>query len=98
MALAVSIQRGLHINEQLRLRDAQLLEINEQLEQRVEERTASLDQARNALMESERLAALGAIVAGVAHGIRPVPCPCWLRTGLAAARANQRRRSPQAWS
>ena len=67
MALAVSIQRGLHINEQLRLRDAQLLEINEQLEQRVEERTASLHQARNALMESERLAALGAIVAGVAH-------------------------------
>jgi signal transduction histidine kinase len=67
MALAVSIQRGLYINEQLRLRDAQLLEINEQLEQRVEERTASLHQARNALMESERLAALGAIVAGVAH-------------------------------
>ena len=67
MALAVSIQRALHVNEQLRLRDAQLHEVNEQLEQRVLERTASLQAARDALMESEKLAALGAIVAGVAH-------------------------------
>ena len=67
LALAVSIQRALHINEQLRLRDAQLLEMNELLEQKVLERSASLQQARDALMESERLAALGAIVAGVAH-------------------------------
>lgn len=67
MALAVSIQRALQINEQLRLRDAQLREVNEQLEQRVQERTASLQAARDALMESEKLAALGAVVAGVAH-------------------------------
>ena len=67
MALAVSIQRAMRINEQLRLRDAQLQEMNEELERRVQERTASLQEARNALMESEKLAALGAIVAGVAH-------------------------------
>lgn len=67
MALAVSIQRALHVNEQLRLRDAQLREMNEQLEQRVQERTAALQAARDALLESEKLAALGAIVAGVAH-------------------------------
>jgi len=67
MALAVSIQRAMRINEQLRLRDDQLQEMNVELERRVQERTASLQEARNALMESEKLAALGAIVAGVAH-------------------------------
>lgn len=67
MALAVSIQRSLLIHEQLLLCDAQLRDINEQLERRVQERTAALDAAREALIESEKLAALGAIVAGVAH-------------------------------
>jgi signal transduction histidine kinase len=85
MALTVSIQRALHINEQLRLRDAQLREMNEQLEQRVQERTASLEEARNALMESERLAALGAIVAGVAHELNtPIGNARMVATTIAA--------------
>ncbi len=67
MALAVSIERALQINEQLRLRDVQLQEMNEQLELRVQERTASLQATRDALLEAEKLSALGAIVAGVAH-------------------------------
>lgn len=67
MALAVSMQRALQVNEQLRQRDVQLHEMNDQLEQRVQERTAALQAARDALVESEKLAALGAIVAGVAH-------------------------------
>jgi len=67
MALTVSIARAHGLNTRLIERDKQLHEINEQLEARVRERSESLIAARNALMESEKLAALGAIVAGVAH-------------------------------
>jgi PAS domain S-box-containing protein len=46
---------------------AELQQLNEKLEQRVEERTRELRRAMDQIMESEKLASLGSIVAGVAH-------------------------------
>jgi signal transduction histidine kinase len=50
-------------------RDAQerLRQLNEQLESRVEQRTEELQKAMHQVVESERLASLGSLVAGVAH-------------------------------
>jgi PAS domain S-box-containing protein len=45
----------------------QLAELNSGLERRMVERTAELSQAMNQLVQSEKLAALGSLVAGVAH-------------------------------
>jgi len=42
---------------------------NRNLEERVEERTAELKQAKNALLLNEKLALLGQLVAGIAHEI-----------------------------
>lgn len=47
----------------------QLQQLNEELEQRVEERTRELDESRQRLMASEKLAALGKLTAGIAHEI-----------------------------
>ena len=44
-----------------------LQELNQQLEARVEARTHELQQALSQLVQSEKLAALGSLVAGVAH-------------------------------
>ncbi|WP_337869536.1 ATP-binding protein [Meiothermus sp.] len=48
---------------------AQLQRFNDELEQRVEERTRELDESRQRLMASEKLAALGKLTAGIAHEI-----------------------------
>ncbi|MBS1197431.1 MAG: hypothetical protein H6R18_1216 [Proteobacteria bacterium] len=47
--------------------EAALHDFNVTLELRIEERTRELQQAQASLMHSEKLAALGALVAGVAH-------------------------------
>jgi signal transduction histidine kinase len=67
LALTVSIARQNAVADRLRQRDAELSELNATLEQRVVERTASLHSAHLALMQAEELAALGRMVAGVAH-------------------------------
>jgi len=48
-------------------RDAALQQAHDLLEQRVQERSQELEQAMGLLMQSEKLAALGNVVAGVAH-------------------------------
>ncbi|MCV2354422.1 HAMP domain-containing protein [Paucibacter sp. B2R-40] len=48
-------------------RDSALQLANDQLEQRVQERSQELEQAMTLLMQNEKLAALGNVVAGVAH-------------------------------
>jgi signal transduction histidine kinase len=48
-------------------RDAALQQAQDHLEQRVEERSHELEQAMTLLMQREKLAALGNVVAGVAH-------------------------------
>ncbi len=45
----------------------ELVQLNEQLEARVVERTAALERAMTHLARSEKLASLGSVVAGVAH-------------------------------
>lgn len=50
--------------------EQEILELNEQLEQRVEERTAQLRDAQDTLLRKERLAAMGQLTGTVAHEIR----------------------------
>lgn len=47
--------------------EEQLRQLNERLEMRVEERTQELRLAMDKIVESEKLASLGSVVAGVAH-------------------------------
>lgn len=62
MSIAVESQVG-----ELRASEQRFRDLNEQLELRVDERTQALREAVVQLAESEKLASLGRIVAGVAH-------------------------------
>lgn len=53
----------------LRHQFGQITELNENLEQKVEERTRELQTAQARLVQSEKMAALGQLVAGIAHEI-----------------------------
>jgi signal transduction histidine kinase len=47
--------------------NAELLELNETLEEKVRARTLELERTQTRLIESEKMAALGVLVAGIAH-------------------------------
>jgi two-component system, NtrC family, sensor kinase len=58
-----------HMTQELATQNMLLLELTEDLEKRVEERTQALNQANLQLMQQEKMSALGQMVAGVAHEI-----------------------------
>ncbi|MCW6050145.1 AAA family ATPase [Lyngbya sp. CCAP 1446/10] len=58
------------LNQNLEQANQQLAAHSENLEQKVEERTAELKTAQKQIVASEKLASLGALTAGVAHEIR----------------------------
>ncbi len=55
--------------DQLKVTEIQLRTLTEELESRVERRTAELKQSQAQLVESEKMAALGSLVIGVSHEI-----------------------------
>lgn len=66
----VRVHLQLHyLNQKLEAQNLVLKHFNESLEQKVQERTADLEQAQVYLIQQEKLSALGQIVAGVAHEI-----------------------------
>ncbi len=68
--LASTISDLQNTSEQLRVSNEKLEEYSQTLEQKVEERTADLKAAQVQLVQSEKLASLGQLTAGIAHEIK----------------------------
>ncbi len=62
----LAVERG---RQQLHTLNRQLQELNDQLETKVEERTRELQTTQQELIQSEKMAALGQLVANIAHEV-----------------------------
>jgi two-component system, NtrC family, sensor kinase len=79
--------------EELRRRDEEIHAFNEELQERVEERTAELKTAQDQILRTRRLAALGSLGAGLAHELNN---PMTAITGYLAILRKQLPPGPQA--
>ncbi len=91
LAITMDISAELHAQQALE-------RLNQELEQRVEARTRELARAQEELLRSERLAALGSLVAGVAHDLNTPLGTCMTAASTLHDRTRELREAMQAQS